>query len=97
MKTEQEIKGVYQKCVDSDGYISPSILDALQWVLDIDESKELERELKDLDNCACGHWRVNHKHDGENHTGACNESHLEQGVRIYCPCVEFNKKEKLVH
>lgn len=92
MKTQQEIEAVHKKCVDSDGYVSPSIIEALEWVLDIDEYKSLERELKDLDNCECNHYRMSHKHDGENHIGKCEKNHWEKGILILCPCLEFKEK-----
>ena len=92
MKTEQEIQDCYKKCVDSNGYISPSVLEALEWVLELEGCESLVRQLKEMDLCECGHERVHHKHDGENHTGSCSQSNLEQGVRIYCNCMEFKEK-----
>ena len=36
MKSEKEIKEMYQHCIDTDGLVSPSAMEALEWVLEME-------------------------------------------------------------
>lgn len=36
MKSEKEIKEMYKHCLDTNGLVSPSAIEALEWVLGMD-------------------------------------------------------------
>lgn len=49
MKSETEIKEMFEHCVQSDGQVSPTVLNTLEWVLSIG-NKEFEDSTFNLTN-----------------------------------------------
>jgi len=58
MKTESEIKSMFEHCVKSDGQVSPSVLQALQWVLGFATDRDCDTLFNlDLFDNTTGEWK----------------------------------------